>query len=56
MDTSIKNKIKKYIDTYKNKYRLLIIQTNSYKNQKYVKSKEKFEKNKYEFHKYQINY
>ena len=52
--TNIFKHFQKYINKYKNQYRLLIIQTNSYKNEKYIKNKEKYEKYKYEFHKYNI--
>lgn len=44
----------KRFQKYKNYFRLLLVQTDSYQNKKYINLKEKFNKSMYNFHKYNL--
>lgn len=50
----IKYKSCKRFIKYKNYFRLLLVQTDSYQNKKYINLKEKFNESMYNFHKYNL--
>ena len=50
----IEYKLCKRFQKYKNYFRLLLVQTDSYQNKKYINLKEKFNESMYNFHKYNL--